>query len=285
MSHEALDSDTAATLARLERGEATANPVRLAWEPATVTEAVRAWLAGRGIRKGLSRTPPTAVLVTHLAAYAREAGWGCEAPSERSLATVLRLLGFRQRASAGWYGWLVDAESAAALRLGWKPPRRKRVRRKPRVRRKRATPPPWPPPADAMPVADVRGRVWPSARTAARALRCCHVNVQQAAKYGQRTATGTWWRYLSPAEVASLPPTYRPGTPVPALAWARTVAARVDAACARCGYVGGGDAGRGLEAAPGAGTTPTPTPGFPTTPSHGAQRGDPPAYASPIFDE
>lgn len=71
---------------------------------------------------------------------------------------------------------------------------------------------------------DTRGRVWPSARVAAPLVRSHHVTLQRAASRGTGAA-GCLWRYLTPSEVALVPPTARAGDALPRLAWPGAVSA------------------------------------------------------------
>lgn len=220
--------------ARLESGLAPANPPRLAWEPPSPLEAVRAWLVGRGIRRG-AHAAYNVALRQSFEAHARGAGWELDSLDVKMLGRVMRQLGFAPVCQSGMRGFRVDRDSARALRhLAPSPkPTVRRVTRKPHALRP-VRPPFWPVRWRSMPLVDTLGRVWPSARIAAACLpRASHRDIQRAALKGLG-AVGCLWRYLTPEEVRCIPPTARAGDVLPALAWGGTVTVR----CEVCGGAG-----------------------------------------------
>lgn len=218
-------------LARLESGPAVV-PARLAWEPPTEAEAVRAWAEALGLKRGRHASPSATRLAEDLHRHAVEAGWQRDYVPAVRLGMALRALGFRAYHRMGRKGFLVDEASAKRLALVY-PPKRRVQHRPPRkhlVRHKR--PEPFFPlkASRGMPVVNTLGRVYPSARRAADVLRTSRASLQRAARHGEG-CNGLLWRYLTPEEVRCLPPTTMMGDSIPWLAWNRVVSVH----CPRCG--------------------------------------------------
>lgn len=223
--------DMDAVLARLESGPVVV-PARLAWEPPTEMEAVRAWVEARGLKRGRHASPSATRLAEDLHRYAVGAGWHRDYVPAVRLGVVLRALGFRAYHRMGRKGFLVDEVSAKRLVLAY-PPKRKVQHRPPRKHLVRHRQPKsfWAPfKGRGLPVVNTLGRVYPSARRAADVLRTSRASLQRAAKYGEG-CNGLLWRYLTPEEVRCIPPTAREGDVIPWLAWNRVVSVQ----CPRCG--------------------------------------------------
>lgn len=274
--------DVAAALARLEArppGSPTlaglpAGPVEgeaSEGEPTTPHEAVRRWLASLGARPGGTQAPKLARLREAFEGYARSQGWGLD--DVTMLGRVLRQLGYRVVVRGGARSPLLNRDAARMLWRGVPRVERPRGGAGPLPRRqqqppRRAGPPFWDAVRDyrrsrARPLVDSMGRVWPSARVASSLLpRVNHQDIQACAKGRHTSVGGCLWRYLTPEEVASVPPMHLSGHVLPALAWRGTVAAH-DAtrpeACPSCG------ASLASPAAGPATTHPLP-PGFPRPP-------------------
>lgn len=239
--------DVEAVLARLEAGgPGLANPRRVASEPESNLDAVRQWVTARGWRPGRAASPPPTALAELYAQHAASLGWARDWLAPGEVARCLRVLGWRDFLRGGRRGFRVDVDTAAALALA--APGTATVRRGKRPRRRPAPPKRVAPLFHAVladvrrtrarPLVDTLGRVWPSARVAASLLpRVHHQDVQRAASRGG-PAAGALWRYLTPAEVARVPPMHLSGHVLPALAWRSAVtahgAARLDA-CPACG--------------------------------------------------
>lgn len=238
-----LPDDVSAALGRLEAGGPdVANPRRMAAEPTSHLDAVRQWVTARGWKPGRHATPSLAALAGLLARFAQEAGWAWDGVPPRELSRCLKALGFVPYFTGGRRGFRVDADTARALALAAPTPKRRLKQPHPRRRpaaTRRVTPPFWPLPPRARPLVDTLGRVWPSARVAAAALpRVNHQDIQAAAKGRRAGVGGCLWRYLSPAEVARVPPMHLAGHVLQALAWRGTVSAHDAAgldACPACG--------------------------------------------------
>lgn len=229
-----LADDVEAVLARLEAGgPGLANPRRVASEPESNLDAVRQWVTARGWRPGRAASPPPTALAELYAQHAASLGWARDWLAPGEVARCLRVLGWRDFLRGGRRGFRVDADTARALEAA--APGASAIRRGKRPRRRPAPPKRVAPLFHAVladvrrtrarPLVDTLGRVWPSARVAASLLpRVHHQDVQRAASRGG-PAAGALWRYLTPAEVARVPPMHLSGHVLPALAWGGTVAA------------------------------------------------------------
>lgn len=172
-----------------------------AMEPGTPLEAVTLWLAARGIRRGLTPSPPPTAMLRIYAAYARERGWDSTLPSARMLGTALVRMGLRHTGDRR-FGYYMDRESAAALWLavGEKPrPRRKDRGGRPSsstryaLRQRRLTTHP------TKPIRTCDGRYW-TQRGLAEALGVSTLAVSRAVHQGV-PVRGLHARFATPAEV------------------------------------------------------------------------------------
>jgi hypothetical protein len=247
--HDGLPDDVASALARLEAGVATdAGP----WQPRTALEAVKAWVEAAQLRRGDYLAPAMARLSATFEGHARARGWELDSLPRGQLGRCLRLLGFRLVSRGRARSILVTRDNSVAL---WKDVPRvlrpgRQVTRKPEAPLRPGAPRFWDALADgrrrtkAMPLVDTMGRVWPSARVASGLLRrVSHVDIQGCATGRRASAGGVLWRYLTPDEVARIPPMHVSGQPLPELAWSGTVAARHESAgcCPTCGHRPGGE--------------------------------------------
>jgi hypothetical protein len=242
--HDGLPDDVAAALGRLESGLAVG--ASDAHGPRGELEAVRAWAAALRLRPGALLSPTMARLAAAFEEHARGQDWSLDAMSMVVFGRCLRQLGFRVVARGGILGILVTRANSAAL---WKDVPRvlrpgRKVTRKPEAPLRPGAPRFWDALADgrrrtkAMPLVDTMGRVWPSARVASGLLRrVSHVDIQGCATGRKGSAGGVLWRYLTPDELARIPPMHVSGHQLPELAWSGTVAARNEAAgcCPTCG--------------------------------------------------
>lgn len=247
MSHHA--DDVAAALARLAT-PAAANPPTPADEP-SLPEAVARWVEAKGWRRGAYPTPGARVLLEAFRRWADSRGWSVQA-GPLQLARVLdghfRRCGRRDRQS-----WLLRKEDADALWLlapecGWLGPRPQPLNGPPsdgarKCRRRRADRgrPFHPLHRYASPLVDVAGRVYPTAREAARLLGCGVDAVRDAVRAG-RALKGRNLRRMAPEEVALVPLETLAGDVVAALGWFGTVSVRPlpeRARLAAAGRVGG----------------------------------------------
>lgn len=245
-----LPDDVLAELAALESGAAPVPAPPLAWEPPSAFLAVKAWVAARGMRPGAHPSPPPSSLGEDFSRYARGEGWALDSLAKGQLGRHLRTLGFRPFCRGSRRGVRVDRDSAAVL---WAA---SGLASTPKARPKRFVPrrPTYQRPAAplfhevlkdgrrsrARPLVDTLGRVWPTARIAASLLpRVSHGDIQAAAKGKRKGTGGCLWRYLTPDEVARIPPMHRAGHVLPAMAWAGTHGGTRDAvrgeACPACG--------------------------------------------------
>jgi len=253
------DSDD---LGALERGELAPPPAAAVDDTWTRTALVAMeWARSLGLRRGNSQGPTSSALMPVVEAWA--ATTGRAAPDHRQLGRGLRLAGLTSRSSNNIRYFTLHRDDAARLwamvRAAWAPayapgdPRG--VRRAPKVRRRlRPRLEPLPFHAElkrlgkqARPLVDSYGRVWPSGVAAARALRGNRKALDNSRRALQRileggTASsegllqairngvpwrGVWWRHLTPAEVASVPPGHLSGHPLPCYGWGLV--------CPKCG--------------------------------------------------
>lgn len=241
--HDGLPEDVAAALGRLEAGVPTgAGP----WQPCSAQEAVKAWVAARGLRPGEHQAPPMSRMNKAFEEHAAAEGWSLESLPSGTLGRCLKQLGFRTKCRGGVWGVLVTRDNARALWGGLtrtKLPSRRTRARVPAPARPGA-PLFWESLANgkrrarAMPLVDTLGRVWPSSRVASSLLRRVSYSDIQACATGRRGGTGgCLWRYLTPDELASVPAMHISGHVLPSLAWGGTVAARTEATgcCPTCG--------------------------------------------------
>lgn len=276
-THDAPD-EVAAALARLEAGlpgpEATAPD---AWEPRTPREAVRAWVTALALKPGAHQSPGMTLLGGCFTRHARGAGWALDSMTANALGRCLRALGFTAASCGGVRGVLVTRDNARVL---WaETPRKKQPGRKlPRrlVGPPRVRPPFYPLGPKARPLVDTLGRVWPNARVAAAALpRVNHQDIQACAKGRRVGVGGCLWRYLTPEEVALVPPMHVSGHVIAALAWGRTVTAHGATGVTPCVACEARRREGGPEGVGG---------GFPKPPVDGTQGGGP-THASPFVSE
>lgn len=228
-----LPDEVLAELDALESGAAPVPAPSLAWEPPSAFLAVKAWVAARGMRPGAHPSPPPGALGEDFSRHAKAEGWALDSMAKGQLGRHLRTLGFRPFCRGSRRGFRVDRDSGKALwaASGLAPT--------PKARPKRFVPrrPTYQRPAAplfhevlkdgrrsrARPLVDTLGRVWPTARVAASLLPRVSDGDIQAAATGKRKGTGgCLWRYLTPDEVARIPPMHRSGHVLPALAWAGT---------------------------------------------------------------
>jgi hypothetical protein len=222
--------DAQQLLARLRAGAATpptAAP-RGAREvcPATPEEAVHRWLAATGMRPGTYLSPPATHLALLVEAWAAARGWVCPVTRDY-VGRALKVAGYRKLLRGGARGYGVRREDVAALRkaLAALPPGEVptvRVDKRPqRNKGERRRPPAYVPPpllplrTGARPLLDSRGRAWPSAAVAARALHLEASSIQHAALGTRASSAGLGWRHLTAEEVQRLPPTALAGDTVP----------------------------------------------------------------------
>lgn len=213
--------------------------------PLSPLAAVREWVKSEGWRPGYGASPPASLLAVVFERFLRGRGWVMEPLTGPELSRCLRRLGWEPYKRGRQRGFRVDRATAArleaitpgaaAVRQG------KRVRRRPAPLRHRLVPlfhavlSGHKLRRRAKPVVDTLGRVFPTARVAASLLpRVYHQDIQRAALNGG-PANGLLWRYLTPAEVAAVPPMHKSGQVMPALAWRSAAAGVVDRVCSTCG--------------------------------------------------
>lgn len=217
----------AASLLALARSGATPAPPTLERPPRDGREAARRWLLACVLPGGY-RSPPAGWLAELVEVWCLERGWGVSV-SASDVGLEARDAGHPTTHTAGARGYRVHRDSARRLWALVRERHPEAPRRPPQPRRTAATPArrvTRPPaerpllseaPAQARPLLDSLGRVWPSASVAARLLRARLATVQRAAT-ARGSALGVHWRQLTPDEVALLPPGTRAGDTVP-LCW------------------------------------------------------------------
>lgn len=259
-------------------------------QPMSPLAGVREWVTATGWRPGHGTSPPAKLLAVAFERFARERGWALDSLTAPEVARCLRKLGWVSFVRGKRTHFRVDRATAArleamtpgaaAVRQG------KRVRRRPAPLRHRLVPlfhavlSGHKARMRAKPVVDTLGRVFPTARVAASLLpRVYHQDIQRAAQKGG-PANGLLWRYLTPAEVAAVPPMHRSGQVMPALAWRSAATGVVDGVCSACGtriaetqYVAGVD------------SPPHPTPQDSPTPGGLESQGGGPTHTRSDFPD
>lgn len=218
--YDASMTDAHALLASLRAGQAAAPPVTSATPPpATPEEAVRRWAEALGLRPGTHRSPSAVQLAPAVETWCAARGWVVPV-SHMRLGRALRGMGLRVVTRARLRGYAVRQQDAEAMwesvrraHPGGVPDASRPPRYRPRPRAPRG-PPPLVVPARRDPrtrlLLDSTLRVWPSAAVAAATLGTVRTAIVNAIRTGG-TAAHLRWRYLTPAEVAALPPGARAG--------------------------------------------------------------------------
>lgn len=167
--------------------------------PGTPLEALRLWVAARGIRRGLTPSPPPTAMLRVFSAYAAARGWDETPPSAHLVGTALARAGLTHTGDRR-FGYYMDRASAAALwrDVGESPrPRRKdrggRANRSERNARRLTSHP-------SKPLRTCDGRMWRSQGVLADALGVTGLAVSRAV-HKACTVKGLHVRFATPDEV------------------------------------------------------------------------------------